>query len=192
MNISLYLPGRFLNIKTTCFLSGLTLFIPLCCPATGDVTAIFQSTISSGTCVAQLKSDGAVITNGVLAIGDVYKNELQQGGSGWHNFSVIFSNCQGITSATISPAPGANGVCNQFSFTGSGDLTHAAAEINDNDDGSGSQIICTDTLTKRTIDPNIIADVPYSTRIIISPGKTSRDLKNGSFSAPVAFTIDYQ
>ena len=192
ITIPLFLIRRFLNIKTTYFLTSLILFVPFCYPATNDVTANFKSTIVSGTCLAQLKSNGSVITNGVLAIGDIYKKELQKGGSAWHNFSVSFINCQGINSATIHTAPGANGLCNQFSFTAAGDLTNAAAEINDNDDGSGAQIICTDTLAKRTVDPKIIADVPYSTRIVIAPDKTGNDLRSGSFSAPVAFTINYQ
>lgn len=163
------------------------------CAATDDVQVQFLTTLVSGTCQAQLKSgSGSVLSGGSLAFGNVYLRELQQGTS-YQNFSVTFSHCDGVTSATIQTAPGGNGLCNAATFMGAGDVTNAAAELREGSDGSGSQINCNDQRSSvQTVNPNMNPEISYSARLVIAPGKSSADLKSGSFVAPVTFTVDYQ
>jgi len=137
--------------------------------AIDDVQVNFTSTVVAGTCQAELKtSGGALLTDGTLAFGDVYKSQVQQGNA-WQN------------------------LCNGVTFGGAGDATGAAAEIYRDADGSGMLLNCSDTLSSaQTFDPNASADMPFSTRLVVAPGKTSADLHSGSFSAPVTFTVNYQ
>ncbi len=161
--------------------------------AIDDVQVNFTSIVVAGTCQAQLTTrDGAILTDGTLAFGDVYKSQVQQG-TAWQNFFVSFSHCQGVGSATVQASAGANGLCNGVTFGGAGDLTGVAAEIYRDADGGGAQLNCSDTMSStQTVDPNTTADMPFSTRLVVAPGKTQSDLHSGSFSAPVTFTVNYQ
>lgn len=191
MNRHSAVPSRALSLGVT-----IALLSALNSPASraiDDVKVNFTSSVVAGTCQAQLKtSGGAILTDGTLAFGDVYKSQVQQG-TAWQNFSVSFSQCQGVSSATVQASPGANGLCSGVSFGGAGDLTGVAAEIYRDADGGGTQLNCSDTLNStQTVDPNTTAEMPFSTRLVIAPGKTRADLHSGSFSAPVTFTVNYQ
>lgn len=164
-----------------------------CAWGTDDVQVHFSSTIVSGTCQAELKtSSGAILTGGELAFGNVYISQVKQG-TAYQNFAVSFSNCSGVKSATLQTGPGPNGLCNAPTFMGAGDLTQVAAEINQGQDGSGTQLNCSDSQgSEQTVDPNTTPDILFSARLVVAPGKTPAELKSGNFSAPVIFTIDYR
>lgn len=191
MNRNLAVLSRTLSLTLSAALLT-TLYAPASW-AIDDVQVNFTSIVVAGTCQAELKtSGGALLTGGTLAFGDVYKSQVQQGNA-WQNFSVSFSHCQGVSSATVQASAGANGLCNGVTFGGAGDATGAAAEIYRDADGSGMLLNCSDTLSSaQTFDPNASTDMPFSTRLVVAPGKTSADLHSGSFTAPVTFTVNYQ
>lgn len=160
--------------------------------AIDDVQVNFTSTVVAGTCQAQLTTrDGAILTDGTLAFGDVYKSSAA--GDRLAELLCQLQPLSGVGSATVQASAGANGLCNGVTFGGAGDLTGVAAEIYRDADGGGAQLNCSDTMSStQTVDPNTTADMPFSTRLVVAPGKTQSDLHSGSFSAPVTFTVNYQ
>jgi len=159
----------------------------------GSLQAVFTSTIVSGTCSSAIKSaSGADITNGSLDFGDIYKNDVVQK-TKIENFHLSFTHCTGVSGATVTTNAGAAGACSGTAFSSTTDTTGAAVEIWTGSAVSGTQLNCASAATtKQTFNPNTSPDLALSARMVLADSKTSAELKSGTFSAPVVFTVEYQ
>ena len=105
-----------------------------------------------------------------------------------------FTNCSGVTKATVSAAKGAGGECSGVNKTGdsySGGLA-TGFEIWSGVVDTGELMSCnTPPAAKDVTITDGTGEFPMNSRIVIGQGQTIADVGAGAVTAPVTFTIAY-
>ncbi len=159
---------------------------------TPSVQMTFQTTITAGTCTAKVLN-GAGTSASEIAFGDVYKSDLVNQ-SRIEPLKIQFSNCSGVTKATIKAQPGSSGACSGGSSNGdSYSAGHATGfEIWSGAVDSGVMLSCYAPPAAQEV---TIADgkgeFPMNSRIVIAKGRTIADVTLGAAAAPVTFVVTY-
>lgn len=76
---------------------------------TDSVSMTIQTKVVSGTCTAKVLN-GAGTASTEIAFGDVYKSDLVNK-TRVEPLKISFTNCSGVTKATVAAAKGAGGEC---------------------------------------------------------------------------------
>ncbi|MGS2874500.1 fimbrial protein [Enterobacter huaxiensis] len=159
---------------------------------TGSVEMTFTTEITSGTCTAKLvNSAGAESTE--IAFGDVYKSDLVNK-TRVEPLKISFTNCSGVSKATVSAAKGSGGACTGTSANGD---TYSGGQATGFEVWSG--VVDTGLLMSCNTPPAAqdvtitdgIGEFPMNSRIVIAKDKTISDVGTGAVTAPVTFTIAY-
>jgi len=107
---------------------------------------------------------------------------------------ISFTNCSGVTKATVSAAKGAGGECSGVNKTGdsySGGLA-TGFEIWSGVVDTGELMSCnTPPAAKDVTITDGTGEFPMNSRIVIGQGQTIADVGAGAVTAPVTFTIAY-
>ncbi|MGK3191965.1 fimbrial protein [Enterobacter soli] len=159
---------------------------------TSSAEMTFVSTVTSGTCTAKLSnSAGAEATE--IAFGDVYKSDLVNK-TRVEPLKISFTNCSGVTKATVVAKPGAGGVCSGDAHDGdsySGGLA-TGFEVWSGAVDTGLMMSCkTPPAAQEVTITSGAGEFPMNSRIVIGKGKTVADVGTGAVTAPVTFTITY-
>ncbi|WP_236328527.1 fimbrial protein [Enterobacter quasihormaechei] len=159
---------------------------------TGSVEMTFKTTVTSGTCAANMVN-GAGTTATEIGFGDVFKSDLVNK-TRVEPLKISFSNCSGVTKATVTAAKGAGGACtgnaaNGDSFAG-GSAT--GFEVWSGEVDSGKLLSCgTPPAAQEVTITDGAGEFPMKSRIVIAKDKTITDVTAGAVTAPVTFTIAY-
>lgn len=159
---------------------------------TGSVDMTFTTTVTSGTCTAKvLNNAGTAATE--IAFGDVYKSDLENK-TRVEPLKISFTNCSGVTKATVSAAKGAGGECSGTSKIGdsfSGGLA-TGFEIWSGVVDTGLLMSCnTPPAAQEVTITDGAGEFPMNSRIVVGQGQTIADVGTGAVTAPVTFTIAY-
>ncbi|TBL78900.1 fimbrial protein [Obesumbacterium proteus] len=173
------------------FTLGITTSVWADITGTDSVQATFNTTIVPGTCSAVIQnSAGAVVTT--LDIGDVFKEELNDK-SKITPFSIVLSNCSGVTRVNITTS---GGTCAVAGFTNSQDQgasKNAAVEFWHNQPDTGTQFACSTPATGQNVDiSSMNLSVPMNARMIVAASKQVSDVVAGNFIASLNFVLTYQ
>lgn len=154
---------------------------------TTSLRATFISTIEAGTCTAQVQDvTGKPVST--LAFGDVYKSDLTAK-SRSEPFSVAFTACLGVKSATVQVQKGTGGSCAGDAF----DASHAAAfEVWHGTAGGGTLLSCNAPANQSVTISSGAGKLDLAARIVIANGKAISDVTTGNVSAPVTLVVTYQ
>ncbi|MEE9650577.1 fimbrial protein [Enterobacter soli] len=159
---------------------------------TSSAEMTFVSTVTSGTCTAKL-SNGAGTEATEIAFGDVYKSDLVNK-THVEPLKISFTNCSGVTKATVVAKPGAGGVCSGDAHDGdsySGGLA-TGFEVWSGAVDTGLMMSCkTPPAAQEVTITSGAGEFPMNSRIVIGKGKTVADVGTGAVTAPVTFTITY-
>ncbi len=159
---------------------------------TTSLQATFISTIEAGTCMAQIR-DAAGKQISTLAFGDVFKSDLTAK-SRSEPFSIAFTDCAGVKSATVQAQKGAGGGCSGGNSDGdsfaAGNAT--AFEIWQGIAGAGTLLSCNNPTNQNVIIHSGAGGIDLAARIVVAHGWTVEDVTTGNVSAPVTFVITYQ
>ncbi|BDI39717.1 fimbrial protein [Escherichia coli] len=171
-----------------------------------DVTV--RAKVIASTCTAELRNaqDQQATT---IAIGDVYLNELSAK-SKYQNFSLVFSNCEGLAKDQAKVVLSAQTGCDGASSSGGGyrnELTTAdddaatgvAVEVWTTNQPEGQGSIQLNCKTKPTSIVDLTAATgsnivhwPLSARIVIASDNTIADVRAGQFSTNAIFFVTYE
>lgn len=159
---------------------------------TSSAEMTFMSTITSGTCTTKL-TNGAGVESTEIAFGDVYKADLVNK-TRVEPLKIVFSNCSGVTKATVTANKGAGGGCSGPNVNGESFSAGLATgfEIWSGEVDSGVQLKC-----KNPPAPQEVAlssgsgEFSMKSRMVIAQDRTINDVGTGAASAPVTFTIAY-
>lgn len=83
---------------------------------TDSVSMTIQTKVVSGTCTAKVLN-GAGTASTEIAFGDVYKSDLVNK-TRVEPLKISFTNCSGVTKATVAAAKGAGGECSGIAKNG--------------------------------------------------------------------------
>lgn len=159
---------------------------------TSSVSATFTSTITAGTCTAQIQdTSGQAIST--LDFGDVFKSDLVNQ-SRSEPFKVAFTGCVGVKSASYQVIPGSGGGCSGPSSNGdsfaAGNST--GFEVWQGDSSTGTLLSCNTKPTQSLTLSGSALDVDFASRIVIAKDRTISNVTAGNVSAPVTFVVTYQ
>lgn len=159
---------------------------------TSSVSATFTSTISAGTCTAQIQNASGQAIN-TLDFGDVFKSDLVNQ-SRSEPFKVAFTDCVGVKSASYQVIPGAGGGCSGPSSDGDSFSAGNATgfEVWQGESATGTLLSCNSKPAQSLPISGRTLDVDFASRIVIAKGRTIANVTAGSVSAPVTFVITYQ
>jgi hypothetical protein len=105
---------------------------------------------------------------------------------------ISFTNCSGVTKATVVAKPGAGGVCSGDAHDGdsySGGLA-TGFEVWSGAVDTGLMMSCkTPPAAQEVTITSGAGEFPMNSRIVIGKGKTVADVGTGAVTAPVTFTI---
>ncbi|MFX4313942.1 fimbrial protein, partial [Enterobacter sp. 63] len=159
---------------------------------TSSAEMTFVSTVTAGTCTAKL-SNGAGTEATEIAFGDVYKSDLVNK-TRVEPLKISFTNCSGVTKATVVAKPGAGGVCSGDAHDGdsySGGLA-TGFEVWSGAVDTGLMMSCkTPPAAQEVTITSGAGEFPMNSRIVIGKGKTIANVGTGAVTAPVTFTITY-
>ncbi|EOL8879054.1 fimbrial protein [Enterobacter mori] len=159
---------------------------------TSSVELTIKSKIVSGTCTAKVLNDAGTAST-EIAFGDVYKSDLVNK-SRVEPLKINFTNCSGVTKATVSAAKGAGGECSGTNKTGdsfSGGLA-TGFEIWSGVVDTGVLMSCnTPPADQEVTITDGKGELPMNSRIVIGQGQTIADVGAGAVTAPVTFTVTY-
>lgn len=160
---------------------------------TSSVEMTIKTKVVSGTCTAKVLNDaGTAATE--IAFGEVYKSDLVNK-TRVKPLKIAFTNCSGVTKATVAAAKGAGGECSGTGKNGdsySGGLA-TGFEIWSGVVDTGLLMSCNTPPTAQEVTiSNGIGEFPMTSRIVVGQGQTIADVGTGAVSAPVTFTIAYQ
>ncbi|EAC0911064.1 fimbrial protein [Salmonella enterica subsp. enterica] len=159
---------------------------------TPSVEMTFITTVTSGTCTAKLVNSAGTET-AEIGFGDVYKSDLVNK-SRVEPLKITFSNCSGVTKATVSAAKGSGGKCSGNSMNGdsySGGLA-TGFEIWSGVVDTGVLMSCnTPPAAQEVTIANSAGEFPMTSRIVVGQGQTIDDVEAGAVTAPVTFTVTY-
>lgn len=159
---------------------------------TPSVSATFTSTVTAGTCTAQIQNAaGQPIST--LAFGDVFKSDLVAQTRS-EPFKIAFIGCAGVKSATVQATAGSGGNCSGDAKTGdSFDAGRATGfEVWKGTAGNGTLLSCKTKPVQTVTISGATATFDMAARIVIASGKTIADVTTGDASAPVTFVVTYQ
>lgn len=159
---------------------------------TSSVELTIKSKIVSGTCTAKVLN-GAGTASSEIAFGDVYKSDVANK-TRVEPLKIAFTNCSGVTKATVSAASSAGGGCSGLNADGD---SYAAGlstgfEIWSGSVDTGVMLSCKrpPAVQEVTIADGA-AEFPMSSRIVIAKDKTIANVGTGAVTAPVTFTVTY-
>lgn len=185
-------------MKKITFLGGIAGALLLSAPSfatitgTSSVSATFTSTITAGTCTAQIQnSSGQAIS--MLSFGDVFKSDLVNQ-SRSEPFTLAFTNCMGVKSASYQVTPGSGGTCSGSNVNGDSFSAGNATgfEVWQGESTTGTLLSCNTKPTQSLTISGSTLNVNMASRIVIAKDSTIADVTAGSVSAPVTFVITYQ
>lgn len=159
---------------------------------TSSVQATFTSTITAGTCTAQVQNTGGQVID-TLAFGDVFKSDLVNQ-SRSEPFKIAFSGCAGVKSATVQATPGTGGGCSGPNTDGDSFSAGRATgfEVWKGAASTGTLLSCNTKPVQTVTITDATASVDMAARIVIAKGRTIADVTTGDVSAPVTFVVTYQ
>ncbi|RTM79126.1 fimbrial protein [Enterobacter quasiroggenkampii] len=159
---------------------------------TTSVQATFTSTITAGTCTAQIQNAGGQAIS-TLAFGDVFKSDLVSK-SRSEPFKIAFSGCAGVKSATVQATPGTGGTCTGTATDGDSFSAGKATgfEIWKGVAATGTLLSCNTKPTQTVTISGATTNVDMAARIVLGKDKTIADVTTGDVSAPVTFVVTYQ
>ena len=159
---------------------------------TSSVQATFTSTVTAGTCTAQIQNTGGQPIS-TLAFGDVFKSDLVTN-SRSEAFKIAFSGCAGVKSATVQATPGTGGECTGSAKDGDSFSAGLGAgfEVWKGAAASGTLLSCKTKPTQTVNISGATAKLDLAARIVLGKGKTNADVTTGDVSAPVTFVVTYQ
>ncbi|QMI04131.1 fimbrial protein [Citrobacter sp. RHB25-C09] len=159
---------------------------------TSSVELTIKSKIVSGTCTAKVLNNAGTETT-TVAFGDVYKSDLVNK-TRVEPLKISFTNCSGVTKATVSAAKGSGGACTGTGGNGdsySGGL-ETGFEVWSGIVDTGLLMSCnTPPAAQEVTITNGAGEFPMNSRIVIAKDKTIDDVGTGAVTAPVTFTIAY-
>ena len=176
--------------------------------ATSSLNVTVRTTVTASTCTAELRNaqDQQATT---IAIGDVYLNELSTK-SKYQNFSLAFSNCEGLAKDQAKVVLSAQTGCDGSSSTGGGyrnalttadddAATGVAVEVWTTNQPEGQGSIQLNCKTKPTSIVDLAAATgsnivhwPLSARIVVASDNTIADVRAGQFSTNAVFSVTYE
>ncbi|HAE2267805.1 TPA_asm: fimbrial protein [Salmonella enterica subsp. salamae serovar 60:g,m,t:z6] len=156
---------------------------------TSSVELTVVSKVVTGTCTAKvLNNAGTESTE--IAFGDVYKSDLVKK-TRVEPLKIAFTNCSGVTKATVSATKGAGGECSGAGNSYSGGL-NTGFEIWSGVVDSGLLMGCnTPPAAQEVTITDGAGDFPMNSRIVIADGKSITDVGTGTANAPVTFVVTY-
>lgn len=159
---------------------------------TGSVEMTFTSNVTAGTCTAKVLNDAGTAST-EIAFGDVYKSDLVNK-TRVKPLKISFTNCSGVTKATVTAGKGAGGECSGTGKNGdsfSGGLA-TGFEIWSGIVDTGVLMSCNTPPAAREVTiTDGAGELPMNSRIVIGQGQTITDVGTGAVTAPVTFTIAY-
>ena len=159
---------------------------------TGSVDMTIKTKVVSGTCTAKVLNDAGTAST-EIAFGDVYKSDLVNK-TRVKPFKIAFTNCSGVTIATVSAAKGAGGECSGTTKTGgsySGGLA-TGFEIWSGVVDTGVLMSCnTPPANQEVTIADGVGELLMNSRIVIGQGQTIANVGTGAVTAPVTFTVTY-
>lgn len=153
----------------------------------------FMSTITSGTCTAKV-TNGAGVESAEIAFGDVYKSDVANK-TRVEPLKIVFSNCSGVTKATVVASKGTGASCSGNGGTGEAYFSGVAAtafELWSGEVDSGVQLKCTTKPAPQEVALNSGGgEFPMKSRIVLAEGKNASQIGTGAANTPVVFTVAY-
>ncbi|ECH9257989.1 fimbrial protein [Salmonella enterica subsp. enterica] len=159
---------------------------------TKSVEMTIKTKVVSGTCTAKVLNDAGT-ESAEIAFGDVYKSELEDK-TRVEPLKIAFTNCSGVTKATVSAIPGAGGGCSGPNVDGDSFSAGLATgfEIWSGVVDTGLLMSCKNPPQPQEINiTDGAGEFPMNSRIVIAKGRTIADVGTGAVTAPVTFTITY-
>lgn len=162
---------------------------------TSSVELTIKTKVVSGTCTAKVLN-GAGTASSEIAFGDVYKSDLVNK-TRVEPLKIAFTNCSGVSKATVSAASGITDAGNGCSGPNTDGDSYAAGlstgfEIWSGSVDTGVMLSCKRPPAAQEV---TIADgageFPMNSRIVIAKDKKIADVGAGAVTAPVTFTITY-
>lgn len=159
---------------------------------TDSVAMTIKTKVVSGTCTAKVLN-GAGTASSEIAFGDVYKSDIVNK-TRVEPLKIAFTNCSGVTKATVSAASGAGGTCSGLNKDGDSYSAglETGFEIWSGTVDTGVMLSCKKPPAAQEV---TIADgageFQMNSRIVVANGKTIANIGTGSVTAPVTFTIAY-
>ncbi|HCM1942775.1 TPA: fimbrial protein [Salmonella enterica subsp. salamae serovar 30:g,m,s:e,n,x] len=159
---------------------------------TSSVELSVVSKVVAGTCTAKVLN-GAGTESDEIAFGDVYKSDLVNK-SRVEPLKIAFTNCSGVTKATVVAQPLSGTGCSGpnsdgDSFAGGNSV---GFEVWSGNVDSGVLLNCyTPPPAQPVTITEGVGEFPMNTRIVIAHGRAITDVKDGIVSAPVTFVVTY-
>ncbi|HBL5493458.1 TPA: fimbrial protein [Enterobacter hormaechei] len=160
---------------------------------TSSVEMTIKTKVVSGTCTAKVLN-GAGTASTEIAFGDVYKSDLVNK-TRVEPLKIAFTNCSGVTKATVTAAKGAGGECSGTDKSGDSFSEGLATgfEIWSGVVDTGLLLSCnTPPAAQEVTITNGTGEFPMNSRIVVGKGQTIADVGTGAVTAPVTFTVTYQ
>lgn len=159
---------------------------------TTSVSATFTTTISAGTCTAQIQNTGGQAIS-TLDFGEVFKSDLVNQ-SRSEPFKVAFTDCAGVKTASYQVVSGTGGGCSGPSTNGDSFSAGNATgfEVWQGVAGTGTLLSCNTKPAQTLTMSGSTLDVAFASRIVIAKDRTISNVTAGSVSAPVTFVVTYQ
>ncbi|WP_346807437.1 fimbrial protein [Enterobacter chuandaensis] len=159
---------------------------------TSSAELTIQTKVVSGTCTAQV-INGAGTASTEIAFGDVYKSDLVNK-TRVEPLKITFTNCSGVTKATVSSAPGAGSGCSGPNVDGDSYTAGLATgfEIWSGMVDTGVMMSCKRPPAGQEVTiTDGAGEFPMNSRIVIAKDRSIADVGTGAVSAPITFTIAY-
>lgn len=151
-----------------------------------------KTQITTGTCQASTKN-GAGTTTSTVAFGDVFKSDIANK-SRVEPLKITFTNCSGVTKATVAAKPGAGGGCSGSNADGDSYSAGLATgfEVWSGTVDSGVLLSCNTPPSPQEVTiTDGAGEFPMNSRLVIAKGRTIADVGTGAASAPVTFVVTY-
>ncbi|EIX6434768.1 fimbrial protein StaE [Salmonella enterica] len=160
---------------------------------TSQLQGVFVSTVTAGTCNAQITKAGA--PTDTIDFGDLFKNEV---GTRTEPFNIELTECYGVQNATVTAKPGAGNSCSGTSYATTG-ATNTAVQIWKDTADTGTQLECKDGGASNSLVTTLgisttakSATLPMVARWVVANGKTEADIATGEATSLITFSIEYQ
>lgn len=159
---------------------------------TSSVELTIKSKIVSGTCTAKVLNSAGTASSDI-AFGDVYKSDLENK-TRVEPLKISFTNCSGVSTATVSASKGAGGGCSGPNADGdsyAGGL-ETGFEVWSGVVNTGVLMSCkTPPAAQEVVITDGAGEFPMNSRIVVAKDKTISEVGTGAVTAPVTFTIAY-
>ncbi|BFT79927.1 fimbrial protein [Enterobacter pseudoroggenkampii] len=162
---------------------------------TSSVEMDIVTNVVSGTCSAQLVN-GSGVSASTIGFGDVYKSDIATG-SRTEPLKIKFTNCSGVSKATVVAAAGSGGKCTGTSadgdsYTTPADTTFTGFEVWSGTADTGVLLSCkTPPAAQEVTISGGTGEFPMTSRIVVAKDSTINNVVAGSTSVPVTFTVAY-